>query len=141
MQPFIDFSIHHWELWLAFIVALGLFLSFELRNKLTGVPQLSPQDVTLLINRDEAAILDIRDKNSFVKGHIINSINIPLDQLNDRLKQLENYKQKALVLVSATGQSHLKAVSLLQTNGFINIKLLNGGIGAWQSSSLPLKKG
>lgn len=140
MQEFIDFVIRHWELWLAFFVVLGLVIAFELHGRMTGLRQLSPQEMTLLINREDAVILDIRDKNAFSQGHIVNSTNISLDQLGNKMKLLEDYKQRPIILVYGPGQTPAKATELLTNHGFERVNIARGGLATWTNSGLPLVK-
>lgn len=140
MQEFIQFCLRHWELCLAFIVVLSFLLVFELHSKLNGVPAISPQEVTRLINHEDAVVLDIRDSASFAKGHIINAVNVPQAELGAGLKRLEKYKEQAIVLIYNVGQAHLKAINLLRKAGFVKLYHLKGGIGSWQNANLPLTK-
>lgn len=140
MQQFINFIIHHWELWTAFFVILLAFIAFEARNKLTGIPQISPQQTTMLINREDALLVDLRDSISFTKGHVINAINVPLSDFTTKLGLLDKYKQKTIIVAGTPGQPFHKIYSQLQTNGFSKIYSLKGGIPAWQNAGLPLTK-
>jgi len=140
MHEFIDFALHHWELVLALVVILILLLTFELHGKLTGTSGLSPHEATLLINREDAIVLDIRDSNNFAKGHITRAINIAHADLNAKLKQLDKYKEKPIIICFVTGQPHNKVGRVLKENGFTKIYHLKGGITAWQDAGLPLTK-
>ena len=141
MQPYIEFAIKHWELCLAFVVVLGLFSGLELRAKLSGLAQLTPNAAVALTNRDEAIILDIRDHEQFAKGHILGSINIPAHDLEQKLNQLDKYRDKTIIIVHSPGQAPGKTGVVLQSNGFLNVKNLTGGINAWVDANLPLVKG
>lgn len=140
MHQFIDFSLRHWELWLAFFVLLGLFFGLEFHGKATGIPAISPQQATLLINREDAVVLDLRNTDIFAKGTIIGAINIPLTEFEAKQAQLDKHQTKPIILVTSQGQSPSKIVALLKLRGFNKINHLNGGISAWQSAGLPLKK-
>lgn len=141
MEQFITFIMHHWELSLALGVVLVLLLIFELRNKAQGVPQVTPQQATQLINHQDAVILDVRDNNSFTSGHIINAINIPLAELNHQLAKLEAHKSKPIIIVCKMGQNISQATALLQKQAFTQINCLQGGMQAWLGASLPVVKG
>ena len=140
MHQFIEFVLHHWELWLAFAVIVVLLLTFELHSKLTGLNNLSPQEAITLVNHNEAVIIDIRDNSNFTKGHIINAVNIPLPQLDSGLKKIEKYKDKPVILSYGVGQAHHKAARLLKQAGFSDLYNLKGGIASWQNAGLPLVK-
>lgn len=140
MHEFITFALRHWELVLALFVILGVLLTFELHSKLTGTPSLSPHEATLLINREDAIVLDIRDANSFAKGHITRAMNIAYADLNAKLKQLDKHKEKPIILCFVTGQHHHKVGRILKENGFTKLYHLKGGITSWQDAGLPLTK-
>ncbi len=140
MQPYLAFALEHWELSLAFIIVLLLLLGLELRGKLSGLGQLHPHDTVLLMNRDEAIILDIRDHAQFAKGHILNAVNIPAAELEQKIKQLEKHKDKTIIIVHSTNQPPGKPGVILRNHGFVNVKNLTGGMGAWVNANLPLVK-
>ncbi|MGA9629655.1 MAG: rhodanese-like domain-containing protein, partial [Candidatus Rickettsiella isopodorum] len=98
MQQFIEFSLRHWELWLAFFIILILLLTFELHAKLTGTLPLTVQEAIFKINREDAIFLDIRDVLSFKKGHIAESINIPVSELKTKLNELDSYRERPIII-------------------------------------------
>ncbi|MDQ8039713.1 MAG: rhodanese-like domain-containing protein [Rickettsiella sp.] len=140
MQQFIEFSLRHWELWLTFFLILALLLTFELHIKLTSAPSLSPQQAIFLINREDAVLLDVRDTNSFAKEHIVGSINFPFSELAAKLKQLDLYRKRPIIINYSQGQAHHRIARLLKNAGFNNLYHLKGGIIAWKNASLPLVK-
>ncbi|BBB14621.1 rhodanese domain protein [Candidatus Rickettsiella viridis] len=140
MQQFIEFSLRHWELWLAFLVILGFLLTFELHIKLTGASPLSVQQAIFLMNREEAILLDIRDANSFSKEHIAASINIPFSELAQKINQLDSYRERPIIINYSQGQAHHRAARLLKNAGFSKIYQLKGGIMSWKNAALPLAK-
>lgn len=140
MHQLFTFVAHHWELCLGFIIVLLLLILFEAHTRLTGMPQISPQQATLLINRQDAIVLDLRDNNSFIKGHVINAINIPATEIEPKSKQLEKYKETAIIIVLTVGQTSSKIYKQLQSKGFNKLYNLKGGIPAWQNAGLPVMK-
>jgi phage shock protein E len=70
-----------------------------------------------------ATIIDVRTKEEFQRGHLNNSINIPLGNLNNSLKKLN--KNKPIITCCASGARSASAKSLLKSNGFIQVH--NGG--------------
>ncbi len=139
MQQFIEFGLRHWELLLPFFIVLLILIGLEVRNRFTGFPQLSTSEVTRLINREDALILDIRDSKNFDKGHIIGALNIVDVEAN--AEKLKKYKTKPIVIVFSVGQTPAKTADLLLKHGFEDISILKGGIASWQSAGLPLVKG
>jgi rhodanese-related sulfurtransferase len=74
-----------------------------------------------------ATILDVRTKGEYQGGHIKNSINIPLQELPNRMNKLS--KDKPIITCCASGMRSASAKSLLLSNGFS--KVYNGG--GWAS--------
>lgn len=140
MEQILQFITNHWILWLIFIGLIGVILFEEIRGRVRGVAQLQPQELTLLINREQANIIDVRDSNAFLKGHIIGSINIPHTQLESSQDKLEPYKDKTLVIVCAAGQTAPIEGAKLKQKGFADVYFLSGGISAWQNAGLPLTR-
>ena len=95
---------------------------------------------TQLINRENAVILDVREDNEYRDGHIVNSVHIPLSYLKDRLKELEKYKGKPIIVGCRSGQRSSQACGVLKKQGYDAVYNLSGGIMAWKSDNLPLTK-
>ena len=96
---------------------------------------------TLLINREDAAIVDVREMSEYVDGHLPEARNIPLGQLEQRLGDLEKKKDAPLIMVCQTGARSAEACKKLGALGFTRVYNLDGGVAAWRSAGLPLKKG
>lgn len=141
MEQLISFVTHHWALWLAFFVILGLLFALELQGKLRGISPLPALEVTNLINHQSAQVVDVREASAFLKGHILGATNVPVDDLAKHLDKLKEYKDKPIVLVDAVGQQQALNVGLeLQKQGFEKIYTLKGGMTAWQNEHFPLVK-
>ncbi len=78
--------------------------------------------------KEGAIILDVRSKSEFDGGHIKNSINIPVDQLQNNLSRLKD-KNKTIITCCASGMRSASAKSILLNNGYKNVH--NGG--GWSS--------
>lgn len=72
-----------------------------------------------------AFIIDVRDKESFEKGHIKNAVNIPLQQVRDRIDEIP--KDKPVYLQCKTGQKSYNTIMALQHLGFENVINISGG--------------
>ena len=71
-----------------------------------------------------AYIIDVRERIEYAKGHIKNSINIPLSELRERMDEIP--KDKPLYLHCRTGQRSYNATLALQNLGFKNIYNITG---------------
>lgn len=106
-----------------------------------GGKEVSPGDATLLINRENAVVIDVRTAEEFAAGHLADAINIPRDKFDERVKELEKFKDRPLIINCASGVRSGGACGDLRKRGFERVFNLAGGVGAWTQAGLPLKKG
>lgn len=137
MERFFEFIVNHWILSSTFVALLILLFALERRR---AGQTLSPQAVTLLLNRDQAVILDVRDKKDFSEGRIKGAHHIPMASLKERATELKKYDGKQIVVVDKMGQHSAMAGKLLREAGFENIVRLQGGMGEWRGSNMPVSK-
>lgn len=97
-------------------------------------------DAVQLINRKDALVIDVRDTGEYDAGHIAGARHVPEKQLAERLKELEKFKDRALIVVCRSGTRSGAAVQVLRGNGFNEAVNLSGGISAWQQAGMPLEK-
>lgn len=117
-----------------------LIIVYSLRERVkSGVPVTNNQ-LTALVNSDQAVILDIRPSAEFKAGHLVDAINIPYERINSDLATLEKYKTKTIIIVDKMGQYAGIAGRQLAKEGF-EVRRLSGGISEWQNQNLPLVKG
>ena len=111
-----------------------------IRGRMSGVPEVDTLEAVQLINQQDALLLDVREDSEYESGHIPNSKHIPAGRVGDRLKELEKYKGKPVVVLCRSGNRSTAACGLLKKQGFADVRSLRGGIEAWQQASLPVKK-
>ncbi len=134
---FIEFVIQQWPLVGALVVAVLLLIFHESRQAGATV---TPQQLTNLVNQQQAVVVDLRDQAEFRKGHIVEALNIPFAKLSERMGELENLRERPLILVCKLGQFSSAAGKQLQQQGFKQVFRLSGGISEWQAAQLPLIK-
>lgn len=118
------------------IVALmGLMLPM-INNRRFG-PEVTPAQATELINRHSAQVIDVRKAADYSKGHIANARNIPADQIQHALGQLD--KERPVILVDKTGAGSRPIARLLRGVGFKQVSILEHGILGWQQAKMPLE--
>jgi rhodanese-related sulfurtransferase len=100
----------------------------------------SSLQVTQVINRGKATIVDIRTAEEFAKGHLRDAKNIPLADLTARIGELDKSKARSVVVVCQTGARPDKAARQLAAAGFDDVVTLDGGLTAWQAAGLPVTK-
>ena len=74
--------------------------------------------------KNGAVIVDVRSKGEFAGGHIKESINIPVDQLENNLSKLKD-KNKTIITCCASGMRSGSAKTMLLKNGYTDVH--NGG--------------
>ena len=122
------------------VVVSGFGLLWQLFGAQGGAG-LSPVQATQLINREDAAILDVREPDEFAMGHLPEAQNIPLSKLGERLDELAARRDKPLIVCCAAGMRAAKAGAELQKQGFTQVHVLSGGVDAWVGAGYPVKKG
>ena len=84
--------------------------------------------------KEDAQIIDVRTSGEFASGHIIGSINIPLQNITASLTKIK--KDKPIITCCASGMRSASARSILKSNGYENV--FNGG--RWASLNSKLLK-
>jgi len=124
------------------LAALTVAIVFnEISRLLRGFKVLRPAELTALVNRENALVVDLRPQTDFAKGHIPGSKNVQMSQFDPESKQLAPAKALPVVLVCKTGSTASDAAKRLKKAGFENVYVLDGGIGGWLQADLPLAKG
>ncbi|PXX93651.1 rhodanese-like domain-containing protein [Marinobacter vulgaris] len=137
MERVFEFAVNHYILVSLFVAFLLAILVLESRR---GGAKISAQGAVNLINRDEAVVVDIRDRKDFNEGRITGAINIPLNSIKSRASELKKFKDKQIIVADKMGQHSAMAVKQLKAEGYTNVVRLNGGIADWKGSNLPLVK-
>jgi adenylyltransferase/sulfurtransferase len=80
----------------------------------------------------DVVLLDVRTEAEFngSLSHITGSMLIPLSELNERISELDTYKEKQIIVICRSGNRSRLATGILAKNGFdaVNMK---GGMLAW----------
>lgn len=138
MDNFISFAINHWALFLTLAILLALIFINEAQTARGGSDQLSPQQAVSRINHDNATVFDIRDKERFQEGHIVDAINTKSSDFE--LPKMEKYKNKAIIIACGNGSQSTQLLAKLKKTGFENPAILKGGMSAWSTAELPVVK-
>ena len=134
-----QFIINHWAQWLLFIIILLFIFINELLTQKKRAKELSPHAAVALINDNEQVVLiDLRDKESYRKGHIINSIQAGVEDFDQ--SKMDKYKSKTVILICPRGLQSRVVAAKLRSKGFLHPIVLAGGLSAWQNAGLPLIK-
>lgn len=81
----------------------------------------SAKTIELVGETKETLVIDVRDAEAYAKGHLVNAINIPFDEFEGKISDLEGYKNQTIVLICNTGNKSGKAGKMLADNGFTKV--------------------
>ena len=141
MERLIEFAGNHLFLVTLFVAILMLLMWSLSGSVFSGATQLEPAEAIRMMNHEHAMILDIRVPADFEAGHVLNAINIPHSELSERLKELNKYQQKPLIVYCENGAVTTQAMRSLKAGGFEKIYGMKGGLIAWRNAALPVARG
>jgi len=99
------------------------------------VKSVAPIDLwTELHQRTTPIVVDIREPREYHRGHILQAESIPMFKLISDPDQLHQIRQ--VVLVCRTGRRSTRAITVLNKKGFSNLRILDGGMVAWENARL-----
>jgi rhodanese-related sulfurtransferase len=127
-------------LWVITAFVSGALLLWPLIRNRGGGDAISPVQATMMINREDAIVVDVREPNEFAQGHLPNARLIPVGQVEKRMAELEKFKERPIIVNCQTGNRSNSACSTLRKAGFSKVFSLQGGVGAWEQAGLPLTK-
>jgi rhodanese-related sulfurtransferase len=125
---------------LAAVVSGVLFIWPTIAKRLSRTKEVGVPEAVQLINRQDALIVDVREPGEFKGGHIPNARNIPLGQVSQKLKDLEKFKDRPIIVSCQTGSRSAEAAAALMKAGFGQVYGLSGGMNAWQQANMPVEK-
>ncbi len=104
----------------------------------SDVPEITVQQLKARLDRgDRPLILDVRKPHEVQIASIGHDLLIPIDELPERLAELEPYRDQEIVVYCRSGARSARATKLLQEAGFRDVKNLKGGILAWSQEIDP----
>lgn len=141
MEQLIAFASNNGMLSAVWVALVVMIIVTTVKMKLSPVKQISTQDLTLLMNREDGVALDIRKEKEFKAGHILDALNIPSEKVSENgFANLEKYKGKPIIVVCAAGMSAVQIANNLHKGGFTRVSVLKGGMNSWTGAGLPVAK-
>jgi rhodanese-related sulfurtransferase len=108
----------------------------------TAVRSLDARTLQERLDADDAPrVLDVRTPAEFESAHIPGSYNVPLDNLREHSAELRRHLDQDVVLVCQSGGRASQAEKALAEVGLPGLRVLEGGMAAWQSSGAPVTRG
>jgi len=121
---------------IAVVIVLAAVLGMQQLTAADGVDVKQAQ----IMSKQGALLLDVREPGEYAAGHAPNAKLIPLGQVSSRLKEIEAYKDKPIVVMCRSGRRSAQAVAILQKAGYTQVSNVKGGITAWEGDGLEVIK-
>ncbi|HSN70465.1 MAG TPA: rhodanese-like domain-containing protein [Steroidobacteraceae bacterium] len=105
------------------------------------VSKITPAELfdDLSAGEPDPVVLDVRTPEEFAAGHVPGAMNIPHDQIAERIASLEPARGAELVVYCRSGRRSAIASDVLRQAGFDNVRHLAGDMQGWQAAELPLE--
>lgn len=117
----------------SYFVVLPRMIEFE---PLSGVPQTSPRQAKLKVERDKWPLFDISEAEEFASSRLPHSTRLPYSDFED-----SNLlpRHKPFIVACRVGHRSQLVVKRLRSLGY-DARNLDGGLWAWECAGLPLDK-
>jgi len=139
MQDFINFLLKHEALSAGVVFLIIALIIIEFLRAKRHRFSATPAQVTNLINRENAVVIDLRPRENFAKGHIIGAQSVSAKDIKENDRKLEKFKNKPIIIVCATGMESQKLALYLKSQ-HKQVYILGGGMRAWVDASMPIVK-
>jgi phage shock protein E len=123
------------------VMSVAIAATADDSKKSAEPANISPGELAKLIQLEKAPlILDVRSKKEYTEAHIPGAVNIPHDQLRDRMSEIDAAKTAEIVVHCKSGYRAGTAEKLLIEAGYSNLRDLDGHMNAWQSGGYPVEQ-
>lgn len=142
LQEIMQFVSRHPILSLAWVALLIAVIVMTFKSRFSKVKEIARSEVTRLINKEDAVLVDTRNRDDFRKGHIANAINLTASEIKSgSFGELEKHKTRLIIVVCANGTTSRDPAENLNKAGFEQVYILKDGIAGWSGENLPLVRG
>jgi rhodanese-related sulfurtransferase len=139
MQRLFEYVGHHPYLAGGAVVVALAVAGYEIWARLQAFAALSAMQAVRLMNQG-ALVLDLRTKQSFDAGHIVDARNVPAAELAAQAESLKKWRDKNVIAYDDTGLGGAGAARTLSKLGFSKVFSLEGGLDGWVKNNLPLTR-
>lgn len=100
--------------------------------------EVAPEEILARIEAGTAPVLlDVRSREEFASGHVPGALNIPHDELAQRLGEIEGDRSQEVVVYCERGPRASRAADVLEDAGFREVRHLEGNMSAWRAAGRP----
>jgi phage shock protein E len=103
-----------------------------------GVASISDQELLARMNAsDPPLVLDVRSPKEYAAGHISGAVNLPYNQVEERVGELGPSRNRQVVVYCEHGPRAYLALGALEDAGFRDLRHLDGDMSGWRKKQLP----
>lgn len=88
----------------------------------------SKQTSEMIKNKEFKLIIDLRQEEFYLEGHLLDAINIPTNEINDNLEKIRSITNDYILIYCTNGNQSISVGNVLLIYGFKNIYSLDNGI-------------
>jgi adenylyltransferase/sulfurtransferase len=104
------------------------------------IQEISPQELKLRLDAgEELTLVDVRERDEFVQGHLPGATFIPRGFLELQIEQRQPDRAQPVVVYCAGGVRSALAARNLKEMGYTNTISLIGGFNGWKNAGFPFK--
>jgi len=140
MDRVFEFIGSHWIMVSAIVVVTVLLIQDLIETMLRKHKLAPPATAVALMNDERSVVIDVREPHEYSEGHIENARHIPLGKLDDRVYELEAFKDAPVIVTCQSGTRAPQACRKLTKLGFAQVYELQGGMVAWEEQKLPISR-
>ena len=129
------------------MLALALLAIVGFLPSLIGRIRRGPMmDVDVLKQKLDAAedvlLLDVRTAEDYAgeQGHVKGSVLIPVEELQQRLSEIETFQEKTVMTICRTDKRSAKAAQILTKNGFADVHVIKQGMTDWNKKGYKIEQ-
>lgn len=141
MDLIVPFIQENWMFVAAFVVVVVLLITNEINSARGKAYRLSVSDALREYNDDNVVFVDIRSRKDYRRGHLPEAIHVPAGKIEEQLSNLDRYGTKKIVIYCDTDpRANDACIKLRKIHPDASLRVLVGGIAAWQEANLPITK-
>jgi rhodanese-related sulfurtransferase len=127
----------HGNVLVIIFIALMATAAFSEDSDSTQAPSISPAELHAQREAGVApVVIDVRTPEEYAAGHIPDAVNIPFDQVAERIDEVD--APHGVALYCMIGPRARKGEAALLAAGYEKAFHIEGGLAAWQAAGFPV---
>lgn len=90
--------------------------------------EISYQRLKKLLKENNVFLIDVRGSREFEEGHLDGAINIPVNDIENKIQNFVTNKQSTIILYCSMGIRSAEAKKILRSKGYENVYNLKDGL-------------